>query len=184
MTEAIQWSRRIGEVFAGKPLAVVALYNEAKIELVRGRYNEAVELLTRLQAQPIYPRLVSAPIRGEAAFLRILALEKMGRLSEAAQLYMAIPDERENYFGHRATERLLAIGRTEPGPPHHRVYGARPSRAGAGGASRRRATARRKTRPRARSGLRKTEPPSEICWPSCERATAGCPLTLRFRAFG
>ncbi|HET8675573.1 MAG TPA: transglycosylase SLT domain-containing protein [Blastocatellia bacterium] len=114
-TEAIQWSRRIGEVFAGRPLAVVALYNEAKIELVRGRYNEAVELLIRLQAQPIYPRLVSAPIRGEAAFLRILALEKMGRLSEAAQLYMAIPDERENYFGHRATERLLAIGRTTQG---------------------------------------------------------------------
>ena len=114
-TEAIQWSRRIGEVFAGRPLAAVALYNEAKIELVRGRYNEAVELLIRLQAQPIYPRLVSAPIRGEAAFLRILALEKMGRLSEAAQLYMAIPDERENYFGHRATERLVAIGRTEQG---------------------------------------------------------------------
>ncbi len=113
--EAIQWSRRIGEVFAGRPLAVVALYNEAKIELVRGRYNEATDLLIRIQAQQIYPRLVSAPIRGEAAFLRILALEKMGKLSEAAQLYMAIPDERENYFGHRATERLLAIGRTEQG---------------------------------------------------------------------
>jgi soluble lytic murein transglycosylase len=113
--EAIQWSRRIGEVFAGKPLAVVALYNEAKIELVRRRYNEAIQLLTRLQAQPIYPRLVSAPIRGEAAFLRVYALERMGKLSEAVQLYMAIPDVRENYFGHRATERLLAIGKTEQG---------------------------------------------------------------------
>jgi soluble lytic murein transglycosylase len=113
--EAIQWSRRIGEVFAGKPLAAVALYNEAKIELVRRRYNEAIQLLTRLQAQPIYPRLVSAPIRGEAAFLRVYALERMGKLSEAVQLYMAIPDVRENYFGHRATERLLAIGRTEQG---------------------------------------------------------------------
>ncbi len=113
--EAISWSRRIGEDFAGKPLVVVALYNEAKIELVRGRFNEAIQLLTRLQAQPIYPRLVSAPIRGEAAFLRIYALERMGRISEAVQLYLAIPDERDNYFGHRATERLLAIGRTEQG---------------------------------------------------------------------
>lgn len=113
--EAIGWSRRIGEVFAGRPLVVVALYNEAKIELVRGRFNEAIQLLTRLQAQPVYPRLVSAPIRGEAAFLRIYALEQMGRLSEAVQLYLATPDERDNYFGHRATERLLAIGRTEQG---------------------------------------------------------------------
>ena len=113
--EAISWSRRIGGVFAGRPLAVVALYNEAKIELVRGRYSEAIQLLTRIQAQPIYPRLVSAPIRGEAAFLRVYALERMGKLSEAVQLYMAIPDERENYFGHRATERLLAIGGTEQG---------------------------------------------------------------------
>jgi soluble lytic murein transglycosylase len=113
--DAIAWSRRIGTDFAGKPLVVVALYNEAKIELVRGRFNEAIQLLTRLQAQPIYPRLVSAPIRGEAAFLRIYAIERMGRLSEAVQLYLATPDERDNYFGHRATERLLAIGRTEQG---------------------------------------------------------------------
>lgn len=115
--EAREWTRRMGEVYAGKPLATVALYNEAKIELVEGNFDAARELLTRLQAHPIYPRLVSAPIRGEAAFLRIYAIEQMGRLGEAARLYFAIPDERDNYFGHRATDRLRAIAATAKGRP-------------------------------------------------------------------
>jgi soluble lytic murein transglycosylase len=115
--EAREWSRRMGEVYAGKPLATVALYNDAKIELVEGNFDAARELLTRLQAHAVYPRLVSAPIRGEAAFLRVYAIEQMGRLDEAARLYLAIPDERDNYFGHRATERLRAMAATAKGRP-------------------------------------------------------------------
>ncbi|HWP42772.1 MAG TPA: transglycosylase SLT domain-containing protein [Blastocatellia bacterium] len=115
--EARQWARRMGEVYARKPLASVALYNEAKIELVEGNFEAASALLTRLQAYPIYPRLVSAPIRGEAAFLRIYAIEQMGRIGEAARLYLAIPDERDNYFGYRATERLRALAATDRGRP-------------------------------------------------------------------
>ncbi|MCI0489168.1 MAG: transglycosylase SLT domain-containing protein [Blastocatellia bacterium] len=113
--EAIEWSRKMGRVFAGKPLAVVALFNEARIELTRGNYQAAHTLLLRLEAQGAYRRIFSAPIRGEAAFLRIFAIEKMGRLSEAAQAYLAIPDERDNYFGYRATLRLRAIARTPEG---------------------------------------------------------------------
>ncbi len=113
--EAIEWSRRIGVRFSGKPLAVAGLFNEAKIEIGRGRFDAAEQLLLKLQAQPIYPRLVSAPIRGEASFLRAYAIEQMGRISEAARLYLAIPDERENYFGYRATLRLRAIAATDEG---------------------------------------------------------------------
>ncbi|HET9529023.1 MAG TPA: transglycosylase SLT domain-containing protein, partial [Blastocatellia bacterium] len=113
--EAKEWAARMGQVYAGKPLATVALYNEAKIELVEGNFKAAEELLTRLQAHPVYPRLVSAPIRGEAAFLRIYTIEQMGRIDEAARLYLAIADERDNYFGHRATERLQAMASTQKG---------------------------------------------------------------------
>ena len=113
--EAIEWSRKMGRIFAGKPLAVVALFNEARIELTRGNYQAAHNLLLRLEAQGAYRRIFSAPIRGEAAFLRIFALEQMGRLSEAAQMYLAIPDGRDNYFGYRATLRLRAISRTAQG---------------------------------------------------------------------
>lgn len=113
--EAIEWTRRIGQIYAGKPLAVVALFNEAKIELVRGNYEQAEKLLLRLQAQPAYPKLFASPARGEAAFLRIYAIEQSGRTSEAARLYLAIADERDNYFGHRATMRLRAIAKTRGG---------------------------------------------------------------------
>ncbi|HEV8483974.1 MAG TPA: transglycosylase SLT domain-containing protein [Blastocatellia bacterium] len=113
--EAIEWSRRIAVRFSGKPLAVAGLFNEAKIEIGRGRFDAAEQLLLKLQAQPIYPRMVSAPIRGEASFLRAYAIEQMGRIGEAARLYLAIPDERENYFGYRATLRLRALAATDEG---------------------------------------------------------------------
>jgi soluble lytic murein transglycosylase len=113
--EAIEWSRQIQTRFSGQPLATVGLYNEAKIELTRGNYNAAIQLLLRVSARPLTPRLVGAPIRGEADFLRIYAIEQMGRFSEAAGLYLAIPHARDNYFSHRATLRLRAMGETQGG---------------------------------------------------------------------
>jgi hypothetical protein len=64
---------------------------------------------------PVTAKVIGAPIRGEAEFLRIFTLEKIGRLSEAARGYLAIPDERDNYFGYRATERLRALMSTDAG---------------------------------------------------------------------
>ena len=113
--EAIEWSRRIVQKYAGQPLTSVGLYNEAKIQLTRGNYDAALQLLTRVAALPVNAKVISAPIRGEAAFLRIFTLEKMGRIGEAARAYLATPDERDNYFGHRATERLRALVGTEDG---------------------------------------------------------------------
>jgi soluble lytic murein transglycosylase len=113
--EAIEWSRRIVQKYAGQPLATVGLYNEAKIQLTRGNYDAALQLLTRVAALPVAAKVISAPIRGEAAFLRIFTLEKMGRIAEAARAYLATPDERDNYFGYRATERLRALLETEEG---------------------------------------------------------------------
>jgi soluble lytic murein transglycosylase len=113
--EAIEWSKRIQTRFSGQPLATVGLYNEAKIELTRGNYNAAIQFLLRVSALPVTPRLVGAPIRAEASFMRIYAIEQMGRLSEAARLYLAIPHARDNYFSHRATLRLRAIGETQEG---------------------------------------------------------------------
>ncbi len=124
--EAIEWSRRIQKDFAGRPLSVVGLFNEAKIELARNNFEAAFQLFTRLQAQPAYPKLLSAPTRGEANFLRILTLELMGRLDEAARAYLTLPDERDNYYGRRATLRLQALLQTEEGrrriEPLARIY--------------------------------------------------------------
>jgi soluble lytic murein transglycosylase len=113
--EAIQWTRRMGEIYANKPLHTVAVYNEARIEMARGRWEAALALLTRLQAMPVTPKLASGNIRGEANFLRVLAIEELKRLGEAARLYLAIPDERDNYFGQRATARLKMMGASKEG---------------------------------------------------------------------
>lgn len=113
--EAIVWSKRMESRYAGRPGAAVALFNQAKIELARNNYSSAVLLLTRLQAYPISPRLLGAPARGEVEFLRAYVTEQMGRLAEAVRLYLLIPADRENYFGHRATDRLRGIGETRQG---------------------------------------------------------------------
>ncbi|HLG16983.1 MAG TPA: transglycosylase SLT domain-containing protein [Blastocatellia bacterium] len=113
--EAREWSRRITDRFAGQPLAIVGLFNEAKIDLTRGNYEAALTLLTRLQVQPAPSKLIGGPMRGEAAFLRFYTLEQMGRLDEAARGYLATPDDRDSYFGHRATLRLKALWRTDEG---------------------------------------------------------------------
>jgi soluble lytic murein transglycosylase len=113
--ESIEWSRRLGQTYAGKPLESIAIYNEARLEMARGRFESALNLLTRLQAYPITPKLSGGHIRGEVNFLRIVAIESMGRLGEAARLYLAIPDERDNYFGQRATARLQMIAQSKEG---------------------------------------------------------------------
>jgi soluble lytic murein transglycosylase len=113
--ESIEWSRRLGEVYKGKGLESVALFNEARVEMARGRWETALNLLTRLQAQAPTPRLAGGHIRGEANFLRILVMEEMGRTGEAARLYLAIPDERDNYFGQRATARLRMLAEAKDG---------------------------------------------------------------------
>jgi soluble lytic murein transglycosylase len=135
--EAIEWSRRIVQKYAGKPLATVGLYNEAKIQLTRGNYVAALQLLTRVAALPVTAKVISAPIHGEAAFLRLFTLEKMGRLPEAVREYLAIPDERDNYFGHRATERMHSLMASDQGrrviEPMARAYRAQARAAFEGG---------------------------------------------------
>lgn len=113
--EAMLWSKRIEERYANQPLATVGLFNRAKIELTRGNFDAAIMLFTQVAVRPITPRLVSAPIRGEAAFMRILATELRGRIEEAVRAYLAIPDERDNYFGQRASLRLQALAATDDG---------------------------------------------------------------------
>ncbi|MFL6277445.1 MAG: transglycosylase SLT domain-containing protein [Blastocatellia bacterium] len=113
--DAIIWSKRIEERFANQPLATVGLFNRAKIELARGNFEAAIALFTQVAARPITPRLVSAPIRGEASFMRLVATELAGRLEEAARAYLAIPEDRDNYFGHRASLRLQALAATDEG---------------------------------------------------------------------
>jgi soluble lytic murein transglycosylase len=46
----------------------------------------------------------------EVSFLRAVALEQLGRTDEAVTAYLSIPAGRNEYYGDRATQRLLTIG--------------------------------------------------------------------------
>ena len=45
----------------------------------------------------------------EVTFLRAFALEQLGRTEEAVSAYLTLPDGRNEYYGARATQRLLAL---------------------------------------------------------------------------
>src|SRR5262249_39952636 len=114
-SDALDWVARIEQRFAGQPLASIGFFDRAKIEMARGNYPAAFALLTRLQAYPVSPRQLGAPGVGEIQFLRACVLELMGRFDDAVAAYLAIPDERDNYFGRRATLRLLGLAGSDHG---------------------------------------------------------------------
>ncbi|HYL98370.1 MAG TPA: tetratricopeptide repeat protein, partial [Blastocatellia bacterium] len=113
--DAVRWAKQAEQVFAGQPMAAVGVFDEAKIELSNGNYAAALTLLNRLQGMPSSPKQLGAPGRGEVRYLSALALELLGQLQEAINFYLAIPDERDNYFGHRATLRIADLASTDRG---------------------------------------------------------------------
>ncbi|HUK89291.1 MAG TPA: tetratricopeptide repeat protein [Blastocatellia bacterium] len=113
--EASKWAGDLEQHFPGQTWAATGLFDRAKIELARGDYDGALALLTRLQAAHVSSRQLGSPGVGEPEFLRAFATELRGRLGEAVNLYLAIPDVRDDYFGHRATLRLRALSATAAG---------------------------------------------------------------------
>ncbi len=51
--------------------------------------------------------------KAEIVFLKGFALENLNRYAEAIDVYLSIPDGRNEYYGWRATERLKALARDE-----------------------------------------------------------------------
>jgi soluble lytic murein transglycosylase len=49
----------------------------------------------------------------EVTFLRAYAFEQLGRTEEAITDYLSIPDGRNEYYGTRATQRLLSLANSE-----------------------------------------------------------------------
>jgi soluble lytic murein transglycosylase len=116
-TEALMWAGRTRETFKGKLPEALALFSEARIYLARSDWTNALASLEKLQTMP---NLGGASVPGgtnaaEVAFLRGLALENQGRFQEAIELYLSIPDGRNEYYGGRATERLRAMYANEAG---------------------------------------------------------------------
>lgn len=104
--EAIEWSDRTVSRFGQDVAANTALFNKAKIYLIKNNYTLAFETFTILRGRNLSQRGPGATNRAEVDFMRGFCLEKMGRIAEAVDVYLDFPVNRDSYYSNRATMRL------------------------------------------------------------------------------
>jgi soluble lytic murein transglycosylase len=114
-SEALNWVQQTRSRFKNDIGAAVALFAQLRIHMAQSSWTTVVrdadELLklSDLGGTRV-PGGASSP---EVTFLRAYALEQLGRVEEAIAAYLSIPDGRNEYYGARATQRLLALANGE-----------------------------------------------------------------------
>src|SRR6185369_6977343 len=107
------------EAFKGKLPEAIALFAQLRIHIAQNDWPDA---LTDSEKLLTFPDLGGTRVPGgtnktEVTFLRGLALENLQRFQEAIDVYLSIPDGRNEYYGWRATERLKLLAGTEQAAP-------------------------------------------------------------------
>lgn len=118
-TEALAWCEKTRLTFQGRLPAALALFASARIHISREDWPNALAALDRLRSEP---NLGGAGVPGgttkpEVDFLKAFALEQQRLYSEAIDAYLAIRDGREEYYGWRASQRLIALADNETAEP-------------------------------------------------------------------
>lgn len=112
---AISWCDRTAEAFRGKRAEAQAVFAKARILLARQEWQLALAELERLSTFNDLGgyNVPGGAAKNEVTFLRAAALEKLKRVGEAVDLYLSLPEGRNEYFGMLATEKLqkLAAGK-------------------------------------------------------------------------
>jgi soluble lytic murein transglycosylase len=109
--EALNWVQQTRARFKNDIGGTLALFAQLRIHLAQASWaaavNDAEELgkISDLGGT----RVPGGTTPAEVSFLRAFALEQLGRTEEAVAGYLAIPDGRNEYYGARATQRLLAL---------------------------------------------------------------------------
>lgn len=106
---AIDWCNRTMARFGRNTTASTALFNRAKLYMLKGDYNQALSDFTELRGYALNQRAAGATNHAEASFMRAYCLEKLGRYQEAIDAYLTFPINRDSYYGNRATLRLQAL---------------------------------------------------------------------------
>ncbi len=110
--EALDWVQQTRTRFRNDIGGVLALFAQLRIHMAQPNWPAVVRDADELSK---FSDLGGTRVPGgtnptEISFLRAYALEQMGRTEEAVAAYLAIPDGRNEYYGMRATQRLLALG--------------------------------------------------------------------------
>jgi len=113
--EALDWVQQTRGRFKNDIGGTLALFAQLRIHLAQANWpataRDADELLKASDLGGT--RVPGGTNPAEINFLRAYALEQMGRAEEAVAAYLSIPDGRNEYYGMRATQRLLDLANAD-----------------------------------------------------------------------
>ncbi len=109
--EALDWVQQTRGQFRGQIGNALALFAQLRIHLAQNNWQAVVSEADELQRLPDLggTKIPGGTTKSELIYLRGNALEKLGRSEEGISSYLSLPDGRNEYYGGRATQRLLAL---------------------------------------------------------------------------
>jgi soluble lytic murein transglycosylase-like protein/TolA-binding protein len=110
-SEALAWAQQARTKFKNTVGEALALFAQLRVHMAQGSWATVVrdaEELTKLSDLG-GTRVPGGTNQAEVNFLRAFALEQLGRTEDAVNGYMSIPAGRNEYYGTRATQRLLDL---------------------------------------------------------------------------
>ncbi|MEP6850184.1 MAG: transglycosylase SLT domain-containing protein, partial [Acidobacteriota bacterium] len=113
--DALKWAAATEQAFKGKLPEAIAVFGEARIYLSRSDWTNSLSTLDRLKTYPDLGgiKVPAGTHPAEVDFLRGFCLEQLQRYDEAVGVYLSIPDGRAEYYGGRATERLMLLAENQ-----------------------------------------------------------------------
>ena len=110
--EALDWVQQTRVRFRTRMGDSLALFAQFRIHLAQGSWTAVIADANELgRASDLGgTRFPGGTTASELTFLKAFALEQLGRTDEAITAYLSLPDGRGDYYGKRATQRLLALG--------------------------------------------------------------------------
>ncbi|MFN0139606.1 MAG: transglycosylase SLT domain-containing protein [Pyrinomonadaceae bacterium] len=102
--DASAWVDKARARFAGTSTEASALHARLRMEMYRGKWQEAEATAALMQAQAKFAGSMTSA--DEVRFLRGFALEKQGRRNEAMAMYGSFPEGSSSYFSGLALDRV------------------------------------------------------------------------------
>jgi soluble lytic murein transglycosylase len=114
-SNALNWTQKTREAFKGELPEAVALFTQARIYIAENNWTKALADLDKLLTINDLggTKVPGGTNKNEVTFLKAFVLEQLGRIEEAVDIYLSIPDGRGEYYGWRSTERLKLLSSEE-----------------------------------------------------------------------
>ena len=111
-SEALDWVQQTRRQFKGQIGDALGLFAQLRIHRAQANWSGVISDADEAIKLPDLggTRVPGGTTKTEVMFLRAHALEQLGRIDEAVTAYLSIPDGRNEYYGGRASERLLSLG--------------------------------------------------------------------------